>query len=450
MKKEIVIMGGGLAGLSAAYTLSSAEKDITVFEGDSTIGGLAKTIVKGGFRFDLGGHRFFTRNEKIEGFVKSLMGDELIVVPRSSKIYLLNKFFDYPLKPTNAFFGLGAGITFKILVDYLYERLKRYLKSREPRSLEDWVISNFGRTMFELYFRQYSEKVWGLPCNRISAEWVSQRIKGLSLGTAIKNAFLKSSKDIPTLADRFLYPSLGIGRIAERLAEGIKKNIYTGCSIEKIIWKGRKIEGLYVKDSNGYSFIKGSNFISTIPITTLITSLHPKPPEEILRSVSFLKYRDLVISAVFLNRRKVTDQTWLYIPEKRIPFGRIHEPTNWSPKMAPEGKTLIVAEYFCNKDDEVWSSNDSMLLHNTIFYLQAMGFLKDSEVIDGYVVRVPKAYPVLDTEYKSHYSKVIGYLQRFQNLFIAGRVGMFRYYNMDMAIESGIEAAQKAMRNQRQ
>lgn len=442
-------MGGGLAGLSAGYVLSSADKDIVIFEGEGSTGGLARTIVRGDFRFDLGGHRFFTKNRRIEGFVKDLLGDEISEVPRSSKIYLLNKFFDYPLRPANAFFGLGPGVTFKILTDYFYERLRRGIRPQEVLSLEDWVVANFGRTMFELYFRQYSEKVWGLPCDKISAEWVSQRIKGLSLGKAIKNAFLKFSKDLPTLAERFLYPSLGIGRISERLEGYIRKknNIFTNSIIERIVHNENKIEGIFVKNHNSYHFIRGHKFISTIPITTLITSLHPKPPEEILNSASLLRYRSLVIVAIFLNRPKVTDQTWIYIPEKRIPFGRIHEPTNWSKRMAPDGKTLIVTEYFCNKDDEVWRSGDSLLIENTISYMEEIGFLKHTEVINGDVVRVPTAYPILDIEYKRHYSKIIEYLGRFQNLFLAGRVGMFRYYNMDSAIESGIEAAEKALKN---
>ncbi len=448
----VVILGGGLSGLTTAYFLSRAERETIVFEAHNVVGGLARTVVKDGFRFDLGGHRFFTKKEKIEDFIKNLMGRELLVVPRKSKIYMSKKYFDYPLKPTNAIFGLGIPTTLKIVTDYSIERLRKVIKPRNNVSLEDWVISNFGRTMFNIYFKTYSEKVWGIECNRISAEWVAQRIKGLSLAKAIKNAFFRfSGKNLPTLADRFLYPTLGIGRISERLQEEINRNntIQTDTRIEKIHHKDFRIESVVVKNCDGSHTVKGESFVSTIPITTLINSLDPKPPEEVRRASSSLRYRDLVIATIMINRRNVTDQTWIYVPEKEIPFGRIHEPTNWSPKMAPEGKTLLVTEYFCFEGDQTWSSSDEEITDVTVHYLEEMGFIRKDEVIDSVIVRVPKAYPILDTEYKTHYNKILEYLQKFKNLYIAGRTGMFKYYNMDHAMESGIEVAERILQHSR-
>jgi protoporphyrinogen oxidase len=448
----VIILGGGLSGLTVAYFLSRAERETIVFEAHNVVGGLARTVVKNGFRFDLGGHRFFTKKEKIEDFIKNLMRGELLVVPRKSKIYMSKKYFDYPLKPTNAIFGLGIPTTLKIVADYSIERLRKVIRPRNNVSLEDWVVSNFGRTMFNIYFKTYSEKVWGINCNRISAEWVAQRIKGLSLATAIKNAFFRfSGKNLPTLADRFLYPTLGIGRISERLQEEINRynTIQTDTRIEKINHKDFRIESVVVKNCDGSHTVKGENFVSTIPITTLINSLDPKPPEEVRRASSSLRYRDLVIATIMINRRNVTDQTWIYVPEKEIPFGRIHEPTNWSPKMAPEGKTLLVTEYFCFEGDQTWSSSDEEITDVTVHYLEEMGFIRKDEVIDSVIVRVPKAYPILDTEYKTHYNKILEYLQKFKNLYIAGRTGMFKYYNMDHAMESGIEVAERILQNSR-
>jgi protoporphyrinogen oxidase len=448
----VIVLGGGLSGLTAGYFLSKADKKVIIFEAHSSVGGLARTVVKDGFRFDLGGHRFFTKKNKIECFIKDLLGRELLVVQRKSKIYLSKKYFDYPLKPVNAIFGLGIPTTFRIVSDYSIERIRKLINPRTNISLEDWVVSNFGRTMFNIYFKTYSEKVWGIDCNRISAEWVSQRIKGLSLATAIKNAFFRfSGKTLPTLADRFLYPTLGIGRISERLQEEISKNniIQTDTRIEKINHKNFRIESVVVKNCDGRHTVRGDSFISTIPITALINSLDPKPPEEVTKASSSLRYRDLVIATIMINRRNVTDQTWIYVPEKEIPFGRIHEPTNWSPKMAPEGKTLIVTEYFCFEGDETWRRTDKDITDVTVHHLEEMGFLKKEEVIDSAIVRVPKAYPILDTEYKRHYNKVLEYLQRFKNLYIAGRTGMFRYYNMDHAMESGIEVAKRILQNSR-
>ncbi|MDH4231371.1 MAG: FAD-dependent oxidoreductase [Nitrospirota bacterium] len=446
VQNTAVILGGGLTGLSAGYVLSSAGISVKVFERDSVVGGLSKTIVKDGFRFDLGGHRFFTKDARIDGFVRTLMKEELLSVNRTSKIYMRNNFFDYPLKPFNAMFGLGILTTFKIMGDYGTEKLRRLLRENECVSLEDWVVNNFGRTMFNIYFKQYSEKVWGIDCKRISAEWVAQRIKGLSLAKALKNAFFKfTGKDIPTLTDKFVYPSLGIGRISDRLKDEIdKKNaVYTDAGVESVNHSDFCIDSVVVKDRKGTRIVHGTEFISSMPATKLVSLLNPAPPEDILDAAAKLRFRDLVVVAIMVDRRRVTDQTWIYIPEKNIPFGRIHEPTNWSDKMAPEGKTLMVMEFFSFKGDSVWNETDERLQDITIENLEKLGFIKRSEVIDGMVVRVPKAYPLFEVGYKELCKKVYDYLALFSNLHVAGRTGMFRYYNMDHAIESGLDTAER-------
>jgi protoporphyrinogen oxidase len=448
-EKDILILGGGLTGLSAGKVLACGGHRVKVFESDSDVGGLSKTIEKDGFRFDLGGHRFFTRDEKINNFVRSLMDGELLTVHRTSKIYMRNKFFDYPLRPLNAMFGLGVPTTMKIMADYGLEKVKRLMKESGTVSLEDWVVSNFGRTMFNIYFKGYSEKVWGIECSRISAEWVAQRIKGLSLAKAVKNAFFKfTGKNIPTLADRFMYPELGIGRISERLKEEIERDneVFTNTRVERINHNNGRIDSIVVKKLGRTSIVYGEEFISSMPITQLLRMLNPSPPADVLEAAAKLKFRDLVVVALMIDRRRVTDQTWIYIPEQRIPFGRIHEPTNWSGKMAPEGKTIIVMEFFSFRGDKTWNSTDEMLSNITIDNLEALGFIKRDEVIDSAVVRAPKAYPLFEVGYEGLCDKIYDYLGRFGNLHIAGRGGMFRYYNMDHAIESGIETAEKIIK----
>ncbi len=450
LKNQILILGGGLTGLSAGYVLTEAGFRVKVFENDSTVGGLSKTVVHNGFRFDLGGHRFFTRDKRIDNFVRNLMDGELISVPRKSKIYMRNRYFDYPLKPFNAMFGLGIPTTLKIISDYGIERIKRLINEPPHISLEDWVVSNFGRKMFDIYFKEYSEKVWGIECSRISAEWVAQRIRGLSLAKAIKNAFFKfNGKDIPTLADKFLYPQLGIGRISEKLRGKIDRynNVFINTRVERINHSNLKIDSIVVKNRNNSSVIYGGEFISSMPITKLITMLHPSPPENVLAAASKLKFRDIVIVAIMIDRKRVTDQTWIYIPEQRIPFGRIHEPTNWSEKMAPEGKTLIVMEFFSFKGDKLWNESDGRLVDITVENLEQLGFINRAEVIDSAVVRAPKAYPLFEIGYKNICEEIYDYLSRFKNLHIAGRSGMFRYYNMDHAIESGINTAERIIKD---
>ncbi|MEK7738047.1 MAG: FAD-dependent oxidoreductase, partial [Pseudomonadota bacterium] len=332
MGGETVILGGGLAGLTAGRALTQAGHRVRLLEGGNSVGGLARTVVRNGFRFDLGGHRFFTLDKQVERFVHELLGDELVMVPRTSRIYLRGKWIAYPLRPLNALFGLGPHKSVEILLGYAAASIARRLRPAPPPiSLEDWVVANFGRPMFEYYFKDYSEKVWGIGCSEISAEWMAQRIQGLSLGAAIRRAFLKRGPALPTLVDRFVYPRLGSGRIAERLREEIERTcpIATDTRVTHIHHDGRRIEGVSVRQGEREQHLSGAAFLSTIPLTQLIQALSPHAPANVRAVAAQLRYRDLVIVTVMLKRERATDQTWIYFPGKDIPFGRLHEPTNW-------------------------------------------------------------------------------------------------------------------------
>ena len=443
--RDIVILGGGLAGLSSGYVLTNAGFTVSVYERDAVVGGLSKTIERNGFRFDLGGHRFFTRDEAINSFVHDLMENELISVRRSSKIYMRHKYFEYPLKPFNALSGLGIPTTLRVLSDYAWETVKQAFHKKESVSLEDWVVGNFGRTMFDIYFKEYSKKVWGIDCSRISATWVAQRIQGLSLAKAVKNAFFNfSGRDLPTLKDRFVYPSLGIGRLSDRLRDEIEKSnhVFTGTSVVSVNHADNRIESISLLENGKIHTVEADEFISSIPLTRLVNLLDPPPPDRILNTASKLRFRDLVIVTIMLDRERVTDQTWIYMPERTIPFGRIHEPKNWSEAMAPAGKSHLVMEYFCFKGDAVWKMDDTELTDLTVEHLIRLGFIKKQEVIDSMIVRVPNAYPLFEVGYQKYADDLQDYLGRFRNLHSAGRSGMFRYYNMDVAILSGIETAE--------
>lgn len=448
-KEQVVVLGGGLTGLSAGSVLTRAGFSVRVIEADTTVGGLSKTIHHNGFRFDLGGHRFFTTDEKLDRFVHDLMQDELITVSRCSKIFMRDKFLDYPLRPANAFFGLGISTSLSILADFGIEKCRGLFSQKKCVSLEDWVIRNFGRTMFDIYFKVYSEKVWGIDCSKISAEWVDRRISGLSLGKALKNAFFRAGGNkIPTLVDKFFYPALGIGRISDRLKDEIEKTneVLLDTQVEAIHHDHNEINGIVVRHKGHTDVITGNQFISSLPLTHVINMLHPAPPQSIIDAASRLKFRDLVVVAVMVDKKRITDQTWIYIPEEKIPFGRLHEPTNWSGMMAPEGKTLLVIEYFSFKGDGIWNDTDAHLVEITVRHLEKLGFIKSRDVCDSKVVRVPRAYPLFEVGYHELCEELFAYLGQFKNLHIAGRSGMFRYYNMDHAIESGIRAAE-AVRN---
>jgi len=449
-KNGIIILGGGLTGLSAGYVLTMAGFRVKVFESGSAVGGLSKTVIDNGFRFDLGGHRFHTKDTKVDKLVRDLMGGELISVQRKSKIYMRNRYFDYPPKLQNAMLGFGLPTIIKILSDYGIEKAKSLVGESRHVSLEDWVVGNFGRTMFDIYFKEYSEKVWGIDCSRISAEWVAQRIRGLSLAKAVKSAFSKfSGKDIPSFADRFIYPELGIGRISDRLREEIEKhnNVFTDSGVVRVKHSYFRIESIEVKGRGRSDIIDGEEFISSMPVTKLVRMLDPAPPGNVLDAASKLRFRDLVVVAVMVDRKRATDQTWIYLPEKKIPFGRIHEPTNWSEKMAPEGKTILVAEYFSFQGDRIWNASDDHLADMTVQGLVQLGFIKKSEVSGSAVVRVKQAYPLFEIGYAEQCAFLYNYLGAYSNLHLAGRTGMFRYYNMDHAIESGLGAAEAVIRN---
>ncbi|WP_455211976.1 FAD-dependent oxidoreductase [Kaarinaea lacus] len=448
---DVLNLGAGLAGLTAAYTLTKSGCRVTTIEKNHHVGGLARTLSEGDFRFDIGGHRFLTNDVTVDRFVKNILGGDYLVVPRSSKILLNNKYFQYPLKPLNSIFGFGINTSINILLDYAFQKLKNKLNPCELSSLEDWVVQQFGETMFSLYFRDYSEKVWGIPCNNISKEWIAQRIQGLSLGEAIKAALnlkKKSNKKFAkytTLTDNFIYPHLGIGAIAERLHSGVVEHnaVLTNTSLIRLNHSNKKIDHAVVRIGNRNQIIEADEYISSIPINTIVNSLYPRPPQSILQVANSMRYRDLVIVTLMLNQERVTDQTWIYFPDKNIPFGRIHEPTNWSAKMAPPGKTSLVAEYFCFRDDEIWNTTDDSLAELTKQHLQELGLIDCRDVIGSKILRIPHAYPLFEVGFQERCDTLYDYLEQFENLSFTGRSGKFRYYNMDHTIRSGMDVAQK-------
>ena len=361
-KKVGVIIGAGPAGLSAAETLSKSDRRFTVLEATDHTGGISATIRHNDFLFDLGGHRFFTKNREIDAYVSNLLGAEQVSVDRSSKILLNGRLFDYPLRPTNAIFGLGPLTATEIIFNYMLERFK--FNRTAPRSLEDWVISQFGKTLYLLFFKTYTEKVWGIPCSRISAELGVQRIKGLSLRTALIDAFWKKrKKDAASLVKHFTYPKKGIGVICEKLAETIREPnaLLFNAPVNGLFHDGSVIKAVAYGGKEGGGRIETDFVIASMPITELILSLRPLPPSDIVEAARWLKYRDLVCVALMFNMPFVTDQTWIYVHDPAIDFGRLHEPKNWSRYMAPPDKSCVVFEYFCNEGDVIWNAPDADL-----------------------------------------------------------------------------------------
>jgi protoporphyrinogen oxidase len=449
------VIGAGPAGLSAAFVLSENDVDTVVFEMSGQVGGISRTEVRdspyGQFRFDLGGHRFFTKDEEVEDFFRRVLGDEIIWVPRSSKIFYLNKYFDYPLKPTNALFGMGVGVTAKCIGDYGVVKARNLLgRKQEIVSLEDWVTNEFGRQLYKLFFKNYTEKVWGIDCSQICAEWAAQRIKGLSLRVAIKDALLPSKNGkVTTLINKFMYPRLGIGRISERMRDSVEQHgneVRMKSRVAAINHDGGKITSVDIDAADGSYTMPVENLVSSMPLTELVRVMKPAAPAEVIEAAASLRYRDLITVNLLIDKPQVTDQTWIYIHEPTIRLGRIHEPRNWSAAMAPEGKSSIVAEYFCFEGDDVWSRTDQEIIDMTVDTLdQRLGFLKKDDVIDAFVVRIPKAYPMYELGYEEPLKKVMDYVDSFSNLQIVGRYGTYKYNNMDHSMKTGIFAARNIM-----
>lgn len=443
-----VVLGAGLSGLSAAAWLTRAGHPVTVLEKGPQVGGLARTISHGDFHFDLGGHRFLTENDQLLSFVSDLLGDDLLTVPRRSQIYIGGQYIDYPLTPLNAVFGLGPAKTGAILLDYGKEKIRSAFKRRTITSLEDWVVSQFGRTMFELYFKDYSEKVWGIASREISKDWVAKRIDGLSLGQFIQHALLRLHRHrVKTLTDSFLYPRLGIGQLADRMHAliGRKNPLTTDSEVDTVFHDRGNITSIQYSHAGAKHSVRGDSYISSIPITRFIEKMRPLPPEKVRAAAAGIRFRSLVIVALFLKKNRLTDLTWMYFPEETVPFGRIHEPKNWSSDLAPPGQSHVIAEYFCNTGDSTWTTSDADLAGATAGHLERLGFVDPGDVFDSLVLRIPYAYPVFDVEYCRHLRVLTDFLAGFANLHLIGRNGMFSYLNMDQAMESGILVAEKVM-----
>jgi protoporphyrinogen oxidase len=437
------VLGAGITGLTAAYFLQQYGYSPLVIERDNQVGGLAKTVNYNGFRFDLGGHRFLTSNADLERFVKNLLNHRYLVVNRTSNIYLNNRYIKYPLQPWNAFRHVGYRQSLTFLSDYILQKCKS--NRDNVRSLEEWVVQRFGRSLYEVFFKGYSEKVWGLDCTQIDSDWIAQRIQNLNLAKAIKSAISKrTSKHYATLTDKFLYPTDGIGSITDNLRTRIDaSNVKLEAEVQRISHNNHRITSIdYVQQGRRYRTAP-EHIISTIPLSVMVKRLDPQPPTHIVGAANKLRSRDLVLVTLMVNRPQVSNDSWVYFPEKEVPFGRIHEPRNWSERMAPKGKTAVVTEHFCFRGDTTWSASNEQLVQRTVDSLCKLGFIQPDELIDAVVLRIANAYPLFEIGYREHCETVCGYLSQFENLNLAGRTGAFRYYNMDHAMLSGIEAVEQ-------
>lgn len=446
--KKAIIMGAGPAGLAAGYELSKKGIKSVILEKTEAVGGIARTINYEGYRFDIGGHRFFTKNKEVESLWRSLLEGEWLKVHRLSRIYYKNRFFDYPLKPMNAFLGLGVFNCLGVLGSFVKSRIFPYL---EEKTFEQWVSNRFGKKLYDIFFKTYTEKVWGIPCSEIGAEWAAQRIKGLSLITIIKNAFFgKRAGEIKTLIDEFFYPTFGPGMFYETMADKIKtmgNEIFLNNEVVRINHNNQKVLSVTAENNkNKEEEIIATDFISSIPITFLVQRMNPPPPSDILEASSNLKYRSILTVNLIVNKNNLFPDNWIYVHLPEVRLGRIQNYKNWSEKMVPDQeKTSLGLEYFCTEGDQIWEKPDEEMISLAVAELEKLKIAKEKDVLDGFVFRMPKAYPVYDQTYKEPLEIIKDYLAKFSNLQIIGRCGMYKYNNMDHSILTGLFAARNIL-----
>lgn len=446
---ETLIIGAGPAGLTAAYELTRLGRVARVLEQSRAIGGISRTASYRGNRFDIGGHRFFTKMPEVSQVWRELMGDDLLERERLSRILYNNKFFHYPLRPVNALLGLGVFESLRVMASYARAR---FLSNSRDETFEDWVCKRFGRRLFEIFFKTYTEKVWGIPCSEIGAEWASQRIKNLSLGRAVLGAFkygkVRDRKGgvITTLIDSFLYPRLGPGQMWERCRDVVAErgtDTVTGARVVKVRHARGRVVGVDAQmDDGSMQSFGGDEFLSTMPIRELFNCFDPQPPAEVLKAANLLRYRDFLTVVLIVNRPDVFPDNWIYVHSADVQMGRIQNYKNWSPEMvADKGCTTLGLEYFVNRDSELWHRSEDGLVALGASECVKLGLIEPDEVLDGTIVRAEHAYPVYDRNYAGALVIVREFLSTLTNLQSIGRNGQHRYNNQDHSMLTGMYAA---------
>jgi protoporphyrinogen oxidase len=441
LDRPVIVIGGGPAGLTAAYELARRGVRSVVLEKYGRVGGLARTECFKGFHFDMGGHRFFTKAHEVMALWEDVLGDDFLRRPRLSRIYYRNKFFYYPLRLWNTLRGLGLIESALILGSYVRWHL---FPHRQEETFEQWVTNRFGKRLFQTFFQSYTEKVWGIPCSVLKAEWAAQRIKDLSLKAILKSMWRSPGTSIKTLIEEFHYPRRGPGQLWEAVGKQVEVGggeVRLNSEVSAVRHNGRLIEGVEVRCDGRSEFIPGAACLSSMPITELVRKLQPPAPREVLQATAGLKYRDFLTVCLIVNRPHLFADNWIYVHDPQVKVGRIQNYKNWSPDMvADPSKTSLGLEYFCNEGDEIWRLPDEDLIELAKRELAQIGLAAAADVEDGCVFRVPKSYPVYDSEYRESLKLLRNHVERFGNLQTMGRNGLHRYNNQDHAMLTAILA----------
>jgi protoporphyrinogen oxidase len=445
MQADVIIIGAGPAGLTAAYLLAKENIQVTVLEADPEyVGGIARTVVYKDYCFDIGGHRFFSKAKEVEDFWTEILPDDMLLRPRSSRIFYKDNFYSYPLNAGEVLRKLGIFESLACFISYLKARI---FPVKTPRNFSDWVSNHFGQRLFRIFFKTYTEKVWGMRCEDISADWAAQRIKGLSLWSAMVNAILPRKKagsqsSIKTLIEFFRYPRKGPGMLWEVCAQKISargghvlmNSRVVNCeyfSVEK------KWQVSYLDLHGDLKKIFAAQIISSASLRELARDyLQPALPPAVLYAAAQLRYRDFLIVVLILKEKNQFHDNWIYIHDPAVSVARIQNFKSWSPEMVPDQTTCCYGmEYFCFEDDGIWAAKDVDLIKKAIQEITHIGLASAEDILDACVVRQAKAYPVYDEGYKQHVSLICDAIEKnYPSLHLVGRNGMHKYNNQDHAI----------------
>ncbi len=444
--RRVIVVGAGPAGLTAGFEAARAGWNVTVLEKDPTyVGGISRTVRHEGYRFDIGGHRFFSKSAEVTRWWKERLPDDFIQVRRMSRIFYKRRFFDYPLKPWNALSNLGLFTSAACVLSYAWVRL---FPIRPEKSFEDWVTNRFGRRLFRIFFKTYTEKVWGMPTSELSADWAAQRIRGLSLSRAVLGAFSRKPKSggqtIKTLIDTFSYPRLGPGQMWEKTAADLAAmggRIEMGTEVAAIRHAGGRVTSIGAKAGGREGSVEGEEFILSMPLRETVLAFDPPLGAPVLAAARALRYRDFLTVALVIEGENPFPDNWIYIHEPEVRMGRIQNFRNWSEAMVGRpGTTCLGLEYFCFAGDGLWSASDASLMELGERELVQMGLVKPGQVRGGTVVRVEKAYPVYDPGYRENVDVIRLELAKFANLRVVGRNGMHKYNNQDHSMMTAMLA----------
>ncbi len=442
--KKIIIIGAGPAGLTAAYKLAQAGCHVQVYEAGNHVGGLARSFELWGQIVDCGPHRFFSNDDIVNRFFKEIVKDDFVLVNRLTRIYYRKKYFYYPLKVGNVLSNLSPIEVLQILSSYVKQCI---FPIKNPKTFEDWVVNKFGRKLFNIFFKNYTEKLWGIPCAAIDADWAAQRIKSFSLLEAVKNAIFGSSKtQHKTLVEEFAYPKYGTGTLYQKMKTKIEEwngKVILNAPVSTILINGKKAVGIKLKSGEE---ILADEIISTMPLTLMVKGLE-KTPQNVIDACNKLYYRNTILVYVEVENTNLLPDNWIYVHMPEVKHGRITNFRNWGKELYGDKQTSILClEYWCFDNDEIWKEQDATLGKLAPEELVKINLIQPQDkVLNTFVVRLPRCYPVYETGYMESLSVIKNYLDKFEGLRVIGRYGSFKYNNQDHSMLMGLLAAKEIL-----